>query len=48
MIATKTNSTIHDILAKTVVVDLSSQMIFDSEEAMIDYKTKLHAEQIKN
>ena len=45
MIATRTNSTIHDVLAKTVVVDLSSQMIFDSEEALVEYKKKVHAEQ---
>ena len=44
MIATHTNSMIHDVLAKTVVVDMSSQMIFDSEEEMIAYKEKLHAE----
>ena len=28
--ATRTNSAIHDILAQTVVVDMESQMIFDS------------------
>ena len=28
--ATHTNSAIHDILAQTVVVDMESQMIFDS------------------
>ena len=43
MIATKTNSPIHDLLAATVTVDLSSQMIFDSEEDMIEYKKKAHA-----
>ena len=45
MIATHTNSMIHDVLAKTVVVDVASQMIFDSEEDMIAYKEKKHAEQ---
>lgn len=45
MIKTKTNSMIHDVLAKTVVIDVASQMIFDSEEALIAYKTKAHAEQ---
>lgn len=44
MIATSTNSGIHDMLASTVVVDLSSQMIFDSPEAVIEYKQKVHAE----
>ena len=45
MIKTNTNSMIHDVLAKTVVIDVASQMIFDSEEALIEYKTKHHAEQ---
>jgi len=45
MIKTNTNSLIHDVLAKTVVIDVASQMIFDSEEAMIEYKKKVHAEQ---
>lgn len=44
MIATKTNSGIHDMLASTVVVDLASQMIFDSPEAVLEYKQKVHAE----
>lgn len=44
MIATRTNSGIHDMLASTVVVDLSSQMIFDSPEAVLEYKEKVHAE----
>lgn len=45
MIKTPTNSMIHDVLAKTVVVDIASQMIFESEEALIEYKTRVHAEQ---
>ena len=45
MIATHTNSMIHDLLAKTVVVDMSSQMIFENEEELIAYKEKLHAEE---
>ena len=44
LIATHTNSCIHDLLAKTVTVDLQSQMIFDSKEALIAYKEKVHAE----
>lgn len=42
--ATSTNSVIHDLLAKTVVVDYLSQRIFESEEELIEYKEKLHAE----
>jgi uncharacterized RDD family membrane protein YckC len=44
LIYTKTNSCIHDLLAASVVVELSSQMIFDSEEAMLAYKKMIHAE----
>ncbi len=46
MIATYTNSCIHDVLAKTVAVDLASQMIFENEEEMIAYKNKVHAEKV--
>lgn len=46
MIATKTNSGIHDMLASTVVVDMASQMIFDSPEAVLEYKQKIHAEAV--
>lgn len=45
MIKTHTNSMIHDVLAKTVVIDVASQMIFEDEAALIAYKTKVHAEQ---
>lgn len=41
---TKTNSAIHDVLAYTVAVDLASQMIFESPEALLEYKKKIHAE----
>jgi uncharacterized RDD family membrane protein YckC len=44
MIVTRTNSTIHDMLADCVVVDLSSQMIFDTEEELLDYKKRMSAE----
>lgn len=46
LIATHTNSLIHDILAKTVVVDMASQMIFDSEQELIEYKRKIHEKQV--
>lgn len=48
VIATKTNSFIHDILSSTVVVDLQSQMIFDSIEAKKEYQLRLHDEEAKN
>ena len=44
LISTK-NAAIHDLLAGTAVVDYGSQMIFDSAEALLEYKKKLHAEQ---
>ena len=46
MISTHTNSCIHDVLAKTVTVDMQSQLIFDTEEEMIAYKNKVHAERV--
>lgn len=46
MIKTKTNSCIHDLIAYAVTVDMASQMIFDSEEALTEYKNRLHAEAV--
>ena len=45
---TKTRSTIHDLVSDTVVVDMASQMIFDSEEELIAYKTRIHEEEVRN
>ena len=45
LIATHTNSAIHDLIANTVAVDISCQMIFDTPEALLDYKKRIHAEQ---
>ena len=45
LFATRNHSQIHDLLADTVVIDIASQMIFDSEEEMIAYKKQIHAEQ---
>lgn len=44
---TRTNSVIHDLLAKTVAVDMASQTIFDSEEELLEYKQKRHAEMVE-
>ena len=41
---TRQNAAIHDLLAGTAVADLSSQMIFDSQEALIEFQKKVHAE----
>ena len=43
-IMTRETTLIHDVMAQTVVVDLSSQMIFDTPEALLEYKQKLQAE----
>ena len=44
LIVTHTRSPIHDLIAKTVTVDMASQMIFDSEEDMLEYKKRIHTE----
>ncbi len=41
---TRHHSAIHDLLAGTAVVDMSSQTIFRSTEELIDYQKKLAAE----
>lgn len=41
---TRDNAAIHDKLAGTVVVDISSQKVFDSTEALIEYTKRIHAE----
>lgn len=38
MIASKTNSAIHDKLSSTVTVDLASQMIFETQEDLLKFK----------
>ena len=45
LIISHTNSLLHDVLAGTVAVDMASQRIFESREALIEYTKKLHAEQ---
>ncbi|MBO7335457.1 MAG: RDD family protein [Lachnospiraceae bacterium] len=47
MIATRTNSMIHDLVAGTVVIDFPSQMIFETKEEMIKYKEKQAEEKEK-
>ena len=38
---TRSHATIHDLLSHTVAVDYSSQMIFDTEEDLLRYKSEL-------
>ena len=40
----RNNAAIHDLLAGTVVVDLSTQKVFESAEALLEYTQKEHAE----
>lgn len=44
LVATRTNSLLHDVMAGTVAVDMAGQRIFDSREALMEYTKKLHAE----
>ena len=44
--ATRNKTGIHDLLACTVAVDLSSQMIFNSPEEQLEYHKQLHEENI--
>ncbi len=46
LIVTQNHCSIHDLLTDTVVVDMASQRIFESEEALIAYKAQLHAEEV--
>lgn len=45
LILNRNNCAIHDLLAGTVVVDITSQMIFRTTEDLIAYKKKIAAEQ---
>lgn len=44
LITTQTNALIHDKLADTVVVEMASQMIFESQEARLAYQKERAAE----
>ncbi len=46
LFASRYHALIHDVLAKTVVIDMASQMIFESEAELIAYKNKVHQEQV--
>lgn len=43
--STKTRSSIHDLISDTVVVDLASQMVFDTYDDLMAYKTRIHEEE---
>ena len=44
LVMSKSGRLIHDYLAKTVAVDMSSQMIFDTVEEMLEFKKSVAAE----
>ena len=41
-----TRSAIHDLISDTMVVDMGSQMIFETEDELVAYKAKLHEEMV--
>jgi uncharacterized RDD family membrane protein YckC len=43
--STRYRSAIHDLISDTVVVDYSSQLIFESVDELMAYKTRIHAEE---
>lgn len=45
IILTQYRTPIHDALAKTITVDLTTQKIFSTEQELIDYKNKLAKEE---
>lgn len=47
LITTKERTPLHDKLAHTVCVDFASQMIFDTPEALLEYKKRIHAERVE-
>ena len=47
LLFSKNKTVIHDAFAFTVVVDKESQKIYETEKDLIDFKTKLHEEEVK-
>ena len=47
MVATRTNSLIHDLLANTVAIDEASQKIFETPEELAAFKAEIAAEEAK-
>lgn len=44
LVTRNTRQALHDLLSDTVTVDLASQLIFENEQELIEYKQKAHAE----
>ncbi len=45
LFTSRTRASLHDRLSHTVTVDMASQKIFDTPEALLAYKQRIHAEQ---
>ena len=48
MISTPTNSSIHDLLTDTAVVEFMSQQIFDTQEDLMHFMQEEHAKAVEN
>lgn len=48
LIFTKYKTPIHDIFAYTAVVDMQTQMVFDSDEQLLEYKKKNHLDDVRD
>ena len=48
VIATKAHTPIHDMMASTVAMDMASQMVFESPEALLAYKQRLHEQMVND
>jgi uncharacterized RDD family membrane protein YckC len=47
IVVTKLHTPIHELMSATVSVDMSSQTIFDSPEALMEYKKQLHSQDVE-
>lgn len=45
IVATRYHTPIHELMSATVSVDMSSQTIFDTPEALMEYKKQLHSQE---
>ncbi len=48
LIVTRTNSAIHDRISNTVVVDMATQLIFDTEEDLLEFQKERARSQAEN
>lgn len=47
VVSTRLHTAIHELISATVSVDMSSQLIFDTPEALLEYKQNLHEQEVK-